>query len=222
MNITLYGGYLLNTEPPRRLVYEPGNPEAVWCIAEYEPVKYRTIQSLVRDLGDGRWELLHHVDNEPLTLTDILGAELKINKWYATEDLRRVVKNHPRKFNHSTKAVTPRPGQKCDRCRHDPKRNAVATLASYTNSTGSTRNITRSFCRGCLQSGEPVTAKRICHLCRKVGAELTIFVEERGSHIHEFRVHRECAADYRSHLEPRPSMDERRPMRRVILTNGET
>jgi ribosomal protein L32 len=209
--ITLYAGYLLI--PGKQLIYDPTHPEAVYLVAADEQGRY----SILRQLGDRQWEQLYHVDRQPFSLEELTTARLVVEYHPRSRSfLRELVLNLPRRFTQTTgRPLRPRPDQKCHKCQTNP---AIATLSSYDNRR-TTSHLIRSFCRDCLSTGEVAPAHRICHICRQRPADLLIWAEEtKKENFYEFRVHTACVARLDDHLTDRPSLEERRCLRRIVLT----
>jgi hypothetical protein len=72
--LILYAGYLVTKTKPRRLVYEPQHPYAIWLIL----TDMNNGCSLLRELNEGRWEQIHRVHYKPFTLSEIKMAKIKI------------------------------------------------------------------------------------------------------------------------------------------------
>lgn len=208
--IFIFPGYVVNTTKPHRVIYDPTNPAAAWCVVMRRSGVSQL--SLAREQEDGSWEVLYDVRNKPLTIDEILGAKIKLESCWYGGILVDLLRNKPRKFHHTTTVVAARPDEFCCKC----QRPAEVTLSSYNNGN-TTSCLMRHFCQDCLRDGEVPDKKRICHICRENRADLTVYAEGRGSNFHEFRVHRHCVENLRSHIRPRPTLDERRPLRRTIL-----
>lgn len=225
----LYGGFVLNG---KTLLHDPANPNAEWWVAVAiaagyaDPLQSMREAALVRPVRDG-WEVWYSYYQRGYTLATqpptaaeladaepVLGQDLNNGTIHALDWLLR---NKPILDRNTTgKPYRAPPGEKCATCR---KNQAFVTLSAYSNS-GTTSRVVRHFCRVCLGRGHKTRANNlICHICRFPGADKQIHwvAHPEGKGPYEFRTHDKCARGIAEYACVRPTMEERRPQRRVIV-----
>lgn len=218
--LKLYGGYLIRDH---EVIFDPANPEAEWFIVA-DAGQFSLRQAcLARQVPEG-WEVIysryHHgfvLATAPPDAATIQNLEPVIQTlFYAPREFRWLLKDTPILARNTTgDPWLAGPKHKCCKCQGK----ALVKLCAYSTS-GTTSRVVRYFCKKCLRKGKKVgNPKLICHICRKPGADKQVWwvAHPEGKGPYEFRVHNNCVTNLDNFTCEPPTLEERRPLQRVIV-----
>lgn len=227
MCLKLYGPYVGTTSArvkdcpvgvPRRLKYDPANPESCWWVAVHVDKRKSAI---VRRLDDGWWEQLYsayhlgYIHTGAFQIDDLEASEVVVERAPQTywSDSVRLLENHAFRDDSHQSPLIAKAGSKCVKCGGP----AAFTLCGCLGSN----RLNRSFCKGCLEPAkcENIGYIGVCCICSCTRAELTIAVVEHREFKAQYRfmMHAGCFPTLDERAKPRTSLGDRKPLRVSVV-----